>query len=119
MLRILLVEDDPDVAAVTRGMLEFCGYHVTVASNGRYGLDIIRQEQPELIVTDFMMPMMSGLEMIERAQEAGYEGPVILCSAVPESQFPPHRARYDAYLQKPYYVAALLDAVERMKDRGR
>ncbi|WP_333678662.1 response regulator [Dyella sp.] len=117
MLRILLVEDDPDVAQVTSGMLEYCDYHVTVASNGRYGLDLILQEQPELVITDFMMPMMSGLEMIEQAREAGYAGPIILCSAVPESQFPPHRARYDLYLQKPYGASALLSALENLRTR--
>jgi CheY-like chemotaxis protein len=71
MLRILLVEDDPDVAMVTRGLLEYCGYHVTLASNGRYGLDLILQEPPQLVITDFMMPVMSGLEMIETARDAG------------------------------------------------
>ena len=46
MLRILLVEDDPDVAMVTSSLLDYCGYHVTTASNGRYGLDLILQEPP-------------------------------------------------------------------------
>jgi CheY-like chemotaxis protein len=117
MLRILLVEDDPDVAAVTSGMLEYGGYHVTTASNGRYGLDLILQEPPQLVITDFMMPMMSGLEMIERAREAGYAGPIILCSAVPESLFPPHHARYDLFLQKPYGASTLLNALENLRAR--
>jgi len=117
MLRILLVEDDPDVSAVTSGMLEYYGYHVTTASNGRYGLDLILQEPPQLVITDFMMPMMSGLEMIERAREAGYAGPIILCSAVPESQFPPHHARYDLFLHKPYSVSTLLSALENLRAR--
>jgi CheY-like chemotaxis protein len=118
MLRILLVEDDPEVATVTSGLLEYCGYHVTVAANGRYGLDLIAQERPELVITDFMMPMMSGLEMIERARDIGYENPIILCSAVPESQFPPHRARYDLFLHKPYNASALLSALENLKKRN-
>ncbi|HKT27203.1 response regulator [Dyella sp.] len=117
MLRILLVEDDSDVAQVTGGMLEYAGYHVTTASNGRYGLDLILQEQPQLVITDFMMPMMSGLEMIEQARAAGYAGPIILCSAVPESQFPPHHARYDLFLHKPYGVSTLLSALEHLRAR--
>ncbi|HUB89286.1 MAG TPA: response regulator [Dyella sp.] len=115
MLRILLVEDDPDVAMVTSELLEYCGYHVTTASNGRYGLDIILQEQPQLIITDFMMPMMSGLEMIEKARDAGYAGPIILCSALPESQFPPHHARYDLFMSKPYSANALISALEHLR----
>lgn len=117
MLRILLVEDDPDVAAVTRGLLEYCGYHVTVASNGRYGLDLIVQEPPQLVISDFMMPIMSGLEMIERARDAGYDGPIILCSAIPEIQLPPHRARYELFLHKPYSANTLLRALENLQQR--
>jgi len=113
MLRILLVEDDPNVAIVTRELLEYGGYHVTTASNGRYGLDLILQESPQLVITDFMMPMMSGLEMIEKARDAGYAGPIILCSALPESRFPPHRARYDLFMHKPYSSQALLGALEK------
>lgn len=114
MLRILLVEDDPDVATGTRGLLEYCGHHVTIATNGRYGLELIQQEPPELVITDFMMPMMSGLEMIEKARESGYHGPIILCSAVPESQFPQHHARYELFLQKPYDGRSLIRALESL-----
>lgn len=117
MLRILLVEDDPDVATVTRGLLEYCGHDVTVASNGCYGLELIQQEPPELVITDFMMPMMSGLEMIEKARESGYKGPVILCSAIPEAQFPPHHARYELFLFKPYDVRTLIKALENLQGR--
>lgn len=117
MLRILLVEDDPDVAMGTCGVLEYCGHHVTIATNGRYGLELIQHEPPELVITDFMMPMMSGLEMIEKARESGYQGPIILCSAVPESHFPPHRARYELFLQKPYDARSLLGALEHLGRR--
>ncbi|GAB2586521.1 hypothetical protein GCM10027066_29760 [Dyella jejuensis] len=118
MLRILLVEDDPDVAAVTSAMLEYYGYHVTIAIDGRQGLEILSQEQPELIVTDFMMPLMSGLEMIEKIQDAGRLVPIILCSAISETHFPPHRARYDVFLQKPYDAKALIQAVETLRKRN-
>jgi CheY-like chemotaxis protein len=117
MVRILLVEDDPDVASVISELLEYSGHHVTVASNGRYGLEILVNEQPELVISDFMMPMMSGLELIEAIQDHGYKGAVILCSAVPEANFPPHRARYDFFLQKPYSIHTLLTAVEAIQER--
>lgn len=116
MLRILLVEDDPHVATVTRDLLEYCGYHATVATNGSHGLDVIRKQSPDLVITDFMMPMMSGLEMIEKARETGYPGTVIVCSAVPEAQFPRHHARYDFFLQKPYDVHALLKVLAHLHE---
>jgi DNA-binding response OmpR family regulator len=60
---------------------------------------------------------MSGLEMIERAREIGYQGPIILCSALPEAQFPPHRARYDLFLMKPYDARTLLAALQNLQQR--
>ena len=112
MLRILLVEDDTDIAIVTGDMLEYCGYHVTIANNGRVGLDIALQERPELIITDFMMPLMSGLAMIEQLRERGYSNPIILCSAIPEENLPAHSARYDGFLHKPYRAESLMRTIE-------
>jgi CheY-like chemotaxis protein len=112
MLRILLIEDDPDIASVTSAMLEYLGYHVTTAGDGRRGFDIALQERPELVITDFMMPMMSGLQLIEGLRDEGYAAPVVLCSAVAESNFPPHKARYDVFLKKPYDLKSLTEAID-------
>jgi CheY-like chemotaxis protein len=116
MLRVLLVEDEPDVSLVTATVLEEAGYHVTVASDGCEGLEIALQEMPELIVTDFMMPCLSGLEMIERLRGAGYDRPIILTTAIPEEQLPRQPA-YDAYLAKPYGSRALLTLVEAFREQ--
>ncbi|MGN2251826.1 response regulator [Frateuria sp. GZRe12] len=114
MLRVLLVEDEPDVALVAATVLEEAGYHVTVATDGCEGLEIAQQELPELIVTDFMMPCLSGLEMIERLRGAGYEHPIILTTAIPEERLP-RQPGYDAYLAKPYGTRALLTLVEAFR----
>lgn len=115
MLRILLVEDEPDIASVTAVVLEDAGYHVTVASDGREGLDIALQERPELIITDFMMPRLSGLEMIQRLRDAGFTGPIVLSTSVPEDHLPHERRRHDAYLCKPYGMRQLLATVEALR----
>jgi CheY-like chemotaxis protein len=116
MLRVLLVEDEPDVSLVTATVLEEAGYHVTVASDGCEGLEIALQELPELIVTDFMMPCLSGLEMIEHLRAAGYQRPIILTTAIPEERLP-RQPGYDAYLAKPYGARALLALVEAFRMR--
>lgn len=102
MTTVLLVEDDPGVAAASKAILEHLGYLVLMADDGRQGLKLIMTAQPDIVVTDVMMPVMSGLEMIERAREAKYEGPIVVCSAVPEHTYRNHHFRYDAFLQKPY-----------------
>jgi CheY-like chemotaxis protein len=112
MLRILLVEDEPDIAFVASVALEDAGYHVTLASDGREGLEMALQDQPELVLTDFMMPRLTGLEMIARLRDAGFRNPVVLCTSVPEAHLPPLRPHYDAYLAKPYSLAQLLETVK-------
>jgi CheY-like chemotaxis protein len=116
MLRVLFVEDEPDVALVGATVLEDAGYHVTVASDGREGLDIALQEQPELVVSDFMMPCLDGLEMIERLRQNGFAAPIILTTAIPEEHLP-NRAGYDAYLGKPYGIHELLALVDAFRQR--
>jgi CheY-like chemotaxis protein len=111
MLRILLVEDEPDIAFVASVALEDAGYHVTLASDGKEGLEMALQDQPELVLTDFMMPRLTGLEMIARLRDAGFHNPVVLSTSIPESGLPSHRPRYDAYLGKPYSIAQLLSTV--------
>lgn len=114
MLRVLLVEDEPDVALVAATVLEDAGYHVTVASDGHEGLEIALQEQPELVISDFMMPRLDGLEMIERLRLAGFGRPIILTTAIPEEHLPQHPG-YDAYLAKPYGTRQLLALAEAFR----
>lgn len=117
MLRILLVEDEPDIAMVASAVLEDAGYHVTVASDGAGGLQIALQERPELIISDFMMPGLTGLEMIERLRASGFAGPIILSTAVAEEELPGGRRAYDAYLAKPYRAQQLLDLADAFRQR--
>lgn len=117
MLRILLVEDEPDIAMVASAVLEDAGYHVTVASDGLGGLEIALQERPELIISDFMMPRLTGLEMIHRLRAQGFGGPIILSTAVPEVELPTENVGYDAYLAKPYRAQQLLDLADAFRQR--
>lgn len=112
MLRILLVEDEVLISLVTSIALEDAGYHVTVAMDGREGLQIAQQDQPELIITDYMMPRMTGLELIRLLREAGFDRPIILATSIPEENLP-ERSSYDAYISKPYQEADLLALVTR------
>lgn len=116
MLRILLVEDEPDISEIAATVLENAGYQVTVAPDGLDGLEIARREKPGLIITDFQMPRLSGLEMIERLRASGYGNPIILTTASLEEQLP-RRPGYDAFLAKPYRLQALIELVETLRQR--
>ena len=117
MLRVLLVEDEALISLVTSIALEDAGYHVTVAMDGLEGLRIAQQDQPELIITDFMMPRMTGLELIRALREAGFTRPIILATSIPEENLP-ERTEYDAYIHKPYGEADVLAAIARVTASG-
>ena len=112
MLRILLVEDEALISLTTSMSLEDAGYHVTVAYDGQEGLRIAMQDRPDLIISDFMMPRKTGLEMIAALRENGFAGAIVLTTSVPEDLLPV-RTGYDAYLAKPYREEQLLQALRR------
>jgi DNA-binding response OmpR family regulator len=81
-LRIVLVEDDRDLAEITQAALEFEGFHVEVAHDGREGLDAIDRTHPDVVITDLIMPVLDGLQLIEKLLLRGLRLPVIAVSAV-------------------------------------
>ncbi|WP_186061497.1 response regulator [Burkholderia gladioli] len=91
MKTILIVDDEFDMLTVWRLLLEQCGYAVITASNGAIALDRVRETMPDLIVTDYMMPVMTGAELCAAlASDHGWRRiPVILCSAAVEIPVPP------------------------------
>jgi len=110
VLRILLVEDEALIAVVTSMSLEDAGYHVTVANDGKEGLEIALQDRPDLIISDFMMPRMTGLEMIATLRQRNFTAPIVLATSVPQDLLPTHEG-YDAYVSKPYTEAKLLEVL--------
>ena len=66
--RILVVDDEPDERFLVGRTLRKQGHHVTVAENGAAGLKAVQQGGPDLVVTDIMMPVMNGVELLEKAR---------------------------------------------------
>ena len=82
-LRVVLVEDDRDLADVTQLALQLEGLEVSVAYDGREGLSLIERLRPDVVITDLIMPVLDGLELIERIRSAPPPClPVIAISAV-------------------------------------
>lgn len=79
----MVVDDEPDIREAVRGLLErgLKGSKVFVASSGSQGLDILRRESVDLIVTDYKMPGMNGIEFLAAAHEVAPQAPRILITA--------------------------------------
>jgi CheY-like chemotaxis protein len=82
-MTVLLAEDDPDIQLVARLALKRAGFAVTVVSNGQEALDTIRRQPPDVVLLDWMMPEIDGLETCRRLkadpQTAGI--PVVFLTA--------------------------------------
>lgn len=113
---IVIAEDEFLIADVLAIMLEDAGYEVAAASHGRAALALVREKRPSLVITDFMMPLMTGLELAQAMRADGDLShiPVILVSGAQGSIGRAHPDVFDAVLDKPYNEKRLLEAVARL-----
>lgn len=111
---VVVVEDERQIAELVRELLEDERYEVCLADTGRAALELLATVQADLIISDVMMPGMTGIELCRTlSTHPTYATiPVILMSAGAESV---SRAScpYVAFLQKPFNIAELLDVVAR------
>lgn len=108
--RILLVEDDRKLSEFIAAELTLEGYQVTVANSGFEGLTIARDTPPDLIVLDWMLPEISGLDVCLRLRNTGCRIPIIMLTAKDEilDRVTGLNAGADDYLTKPFSIAELL-----------
>jgi twitching motility two-component system response regulator PilH len=81
MARILIVDDSRFAIRLLVNIIEKAGYDASVATNGREGLSKVREEKPDLIITDLLMPVMDGLKMMKALKEENIDTPVIVLTA--------------------------------------
>ncbi len=114
MRTILVVDDEFGSIDVLAAVLEDEGYRVFTASNGKRGLERLAENKPDLVVLDFMMPLMNGAQMgaAMRADPAYRDIPIIMMSAVTEPAVRERFSGYRAFLRKPFNMAALLEAIQ-------
>jgi CheY-like chemotaxis protein len=82
---ILLVDDNRDGVIARRSVLEELGYQVVTADCGSVALDLHKQRTPDLVITDYRMSPMNGLELIAQLRERGFANPIILLSGFAET----------------------------------
>lgn len=106
MLKILIAEDDKELLLLFSRILTKNGYAVKAVSNGQEALDVLEQEYVDLIISDIMMPVMDGYELVSSLREAGYTTPVLTITA--KDAFDDMRRGFlsgsDDYMVKPVNV---------------
>jgi two-component system copper resistance phosphate regulon response regulator CusR len=119
--KILVIEDEPNVAAFISQGLQESGYKVFVAYDGTKGLELLRQKEIDLVVLDIILPGMDGLEVAKRIRQLGYESlPIIMLTALgtTENIVKGLDAGADDYLIKPFKFKELLARI-RARTRKR
>jgi two-component system alkaline phosphatase synthesis response regulator PhoP/two-component system response regulator VicR len=118
MPRILAVDDEPNIVRLIQVNLERHGYQVETANNGAQALAKIRENRPDLLVSDVMMPEMDGFELLKniRMDAELSELPVIMLTAKTQDAdvMRGYSHGADMYLTKPFNPAELLQFVKRV-----
>ena len=119
MERILVIEDNPDLAFGLRNNLEIEGYAVDVVGDGAEGLARARSTHPHLIILDLMIPGLDGYRVLKALREEGQETPVLILSARSEEadKVMGFRLGADDYVTKPFSVLELLGRVKALLRR--
>lgn len=121
MSRILLIEDNRDLAFGLRNNLEIEGYDVDVAHDGIAGLKAFSATRPDLVILDIMLPQLDGFRVLKTVRQENRSTPVLLLTAKGEEfdKVRGLRMGADDYVTKPFGLLELLARVEALLRRAR
>jgi len=113
--KVLIAEDSATVAAMVMDILDAAGYEVIHAAEGESALDMARREKPQVVLTDFILPLMDGIALCRalRADPATKDVKIIMMTSLnnPKTQAAATEAGANAFLGKPIQREILLHAV--------
>lgn len=115
MPTVLLVDDEGQIRSSLRGVLSDEGLRVLEAENGARALDLVRSEQPELVILDVWMPELDGIEVLRRLQDDESQPQVIMISGHGNVETAVQATKLGAFdfIEKPFSIDALLHVVNR------
>jgi CheY-like chemotaxis protein len=114
--RVLVVDDEPDLRFALRRVFERAGHEVVEAGDGAAALKSVRRQRPDLLVTDIMMPVMDGVELIRNLRAEPSTAAIPILSVSGDSQL---AVDADAVLIKPYDWKELIAVAEGLLEKGR
>jgi CheY-like chemotaxis protein len=111
LFNILIVDDEPDLRYLLRRVFEQAGHVVTDAGHGEAALEIVHGSLPDLVVTDMMMPVMDGAELIRRLRADPATAHLPILAVTGDAQL---AVDADAVLSKPWKSQQLLTAAKAL-----
>ncbi len=110
--RILIVDDEEEIRSVLKEHLEFHGYKCAEAANGKEALEILQKEPVPVVISDVRMPVLDGIELLERSRQLPKPPVVILMTAYTNLTFEKAREKGAfALLSKPFSMNQILESV--------
>lgn len=119
-LKILLIEDDPNLGTVLHEHLKMNDYEVVLCTNGEEALKVWKQEKFDLCLADIMMPKMDGFSFVENVRKEDKDTPIIFLTAksLKEDKIKGFRLGCDDYITKPFSVEELLLRINAVTKRS-
>lgn len=110
MAKVLIIEDEPNMVIGLKDSCEYEGYEVSVARDGREGLEKASIERPDIILLDVMLPVMSGIDVCRTLRTRGIDTPILMLSARSQEtdKVVGLEVGADDYVTKPFSIKELL-----------
>ena len=113
-VRVLVVDDEPDIRATVSAMLEIEGYEVIEAANGAEALHEIEDRAPDVILLDMRMPILDGWGFAAELRRRGHRTPIVVMTAARDAAHWASEIAAAAFVAKPFGFDDLIAAVEQV-----
>jgi len=113
MARILVVEDERNIRLLITTIMRQIGHEVMEAADGQDAMTLLKQETPDVVLTDLRMPRMTGIQLIEKLKQMFPDIPVVVVSAFSDQIEKALMNGAEAYLTKPFAKRQLVEVVDK------
>jgi len=119
--KLLVVDDEQDIAQALKVRLKASGYHVVLASDSVQAFTMANSEKPDLIILDIMIPGGGGFVVAERLQQSQttHRIPIIFLTGIPGGEERAYKLGASGYVMKPYHPDELLEIIHRALENSR
>lgn len=118
--KVLIADDEPALRSLLKTNLSFEGFETLTASNGKEAMQLIREEAPDIVLLDVMMPVMDGwqvLEELSKSENRSTRVILITAKATSEAQLQGWELGCDEYLTKPFDLDVMIDRIAEVSGR--